>query len=547
MPVPRSTTRRPGVRAGLVLTATAAVVVGIATPSFATVTPAVLTLSSNAGPSAGGNTITATTPTYTTGTPPVLAPTFSGGASIEFQAVTSTATACASTYATAVTPTGTNGGIIVLPAVDLTIISANRIAMAIPTGFFSGASTTTPPKYNICAYSGTTSGSTLLAQTTSTGGQYSIGAQAGIGTVTPSAGSVQGGTTITVTGTSFPTTSSAISASIGGTPLLNITAVSPTSFTAVTPPHAVSGALPLTVTTAGGSVTKASMFTYSYGITVSPNSGPNSRATGTPIDVQGLGFSALTFANTDNPDDTNAHVYLVRGAYDSALSGQTKGVGETSECGSVLVVSDTELVCTMNLAASLDLTTSGTTAMNTHDVSATTSNTSTAVTGILPVLTAADVGQRAMGDGLVNGTTIFSQAGATAVLSLATGGSGTGAGTITIGAGTVAATATSGSANLTAISPSLSASDVGKVVTGTGIPAGTTILSQTGTAAVLSVAATSAATGSSGTFTIGNAVPVPIGTYTVTVVSNGAGDEQNDTNFTKSIISSGSTFTVADY
>ena len=163
------------------------------------------------------------------------------------------------------------------------------------------------------------------------------------------------------------------------------------------------------------------------------------------------------------------------------------------------------------------------------------------------MLTAADVGQRAMGDGLVNGTTIFSQAGATAVLSLATGGSGTGAGTITIGAGTVAATATSGSANLTAISPSLSASDVGKVVTGTGIPAGTTILSQTGTAAVLSVPATSAATGSSGTFTIGNAVPVPIGTYTVTVVSNGAGDEQNDTNFTKSIISSGSTFTVADY
>ena len=65
---------------------------------------------------------------------------------------------------------------------------------------------------------------------------------------------------------------------------------------------------------------------------------------------------------------------------------------------------------------------------------------------------------------------------------------------------------------------------------------------------MLSLPATGAATGAPGTVTITDSVPVPVGTYTVTIVSNGAGDEEtNDPAFQKSIISSGSTYTVADY
>jgi hypothetical protein len=546
MPVPKTTIGSRAARVGILLAVTAAAVLGTASPSFAAA-PVTLTPSSTQGPSAGGNTITATTPTYTTTTPPVLAPTFFAGTAVEFQvAATSTAT-CATTYATAVPPSSSTGGIIALPAVNLTIISANRLGITIPTGFFANTSTSAPPKYNICAYNGTTSTSALIAQTATTG-QYAIGVQATISSVVPSAGSAQGGTTITVNGLNFPTTSSAITATVGGLPLLNITAVSPTSFTAVTPPHAAGlTALPLSVTTAGGTATKPSAFTFSNGITVSPSTGPNTRAGGTPIDLQGLGFSALTFASTGNPDDTNAHIYLVRGAYDSTLSGQKKAAGEAVECGNVLVVSDTELVCTMNLAVSLDTNVSGTTAMTLHTVTGTTTATSTTLTVTVGALTAADVGQRVSGPGIVDGTTITSQTGTAAVLSLATGTTGVGTGTVTIGAGTAAATVTSGSTALTAVSPALTAADVGRAITGTGIAAGATIVSQTGTAAVLSAPGTSAATGSSSTVTIGTVAPVPVGTYTVTVVNSGAGNLQADPNFTQSIISSGSTFTVSDY
>ena len=550
MPVPRTTIRRHAGRIGIVLAVAAATVAGTALPSFAVTTPPTLTLSANQGPSGGGNTITATTPLYTATAPIVPAPTFSGGASIEFQAAATATTACAATYAATSAPTSAAGGVIALPAANLTIISANRISMTIPTGFFTGASTSAPPKYNICAYTGTASTATLLAQTTAAGGQYAIGAQATITAVTPSAGSAQGGTTITVTGTNFPTTSTAITASIGGTPLTNINAVSATSFTAVTPPHAVSlTALPLSVTTAGGTVTKANAFTYSNGITVSPNSGPNTRLGVTPIDVQGLGFSSLTFANTGLPDDTNAHVYLVRGAYDSTMSGAAKTVGEVAECANVLVVSDTEMVCSMNLVDSLDLTHSGAVLTTSHAVTGDTVATSATVSNISPVLTAADVGQRVSGTNIAAGTTItaISNGGATATLSANASATGTTT-AITVGAATFTATATSASTALTAVSPALTAADVGKVVTGTGIAANTTIVSQTGTAAVLSLPATGAATGAPGTVTITDSVPVPVGTYTVTIVSNGAGDEEtNDPAFQKSIISSGSTYTVADY
>ncbi len=52
------------------------------------------------------------------------------------------------------------------------------------------------------------------------------------------------------------------------------------------------------------------------------------------------------------PVDGNAHVYVVSGAYDGSNS--PKDNGEVGECVNVLVISDTELVCTVNTDESFD-------------------------------------------------------------------------------------------------------------------------------------------------------------------------------------------------
>jgi len=48
--------------------------------------------------------------------------------------------------------------------------------------------------------------------------------------------------------------------------------------------------------------------------------------------------------------------------------------------------------------------------------------------------------------------------------------------------------------------------------------------------------------------TVANAIPVPAGAYTLTVVNDGQVDANtNNTDYGQSVISSGSTFSVADY
>jgi hypothetical protein len=50
------------------------------------------------------------------------------------------------------------------------------------------------------------------------------------------------------------------------------------------------------------------------------------------------------------------------------------------------------------------------------------------------------------------------------------------------------------------------------------------------------------------TITISDAVPVPVGTYTMTVVSNGSVNAwPADSGYTQSVISGASTFTVSDF
>jgi hypothetical protein len=344
MHIARTTVRARSIRFLAVLGLAGAAVVGVATPSSAG-TPLTLTLSANQGPNNGGATITATTPV---GTSP-----FFPGVDVEFQPAT---VACSNNYTA---PTASNG-VVDVPFVML--LAPNRIAINLPN--FGSAALNT--KYNVCVYSSPNTSGVLLAQTTSATGQFTIGARANVFSVWPPSGSAQGGTTITVTGSGFPTTqpappaAPALTATLGGLPL-TVTLMSPTQFSAVTPAHAP-GTLPvaLVVTTGGGTTIFAKAFTYSNGITVSPATAPSTRTGGTAVYIQGAGFSALSFAMPGTVDDKNAHVYLVRGIYDPSSAGSTKRNGELVECASAMIISDTELLCTMYLQVSL--TASGATA-----------------------------------------------------------------------------------------------------------------------------------------------------------------------------------------
>jgi hypothetical protein len=110
---------------------------------------------------------------------------------------------------------------------------------------------------------------------------YTIGLTA----VSPASGPATGGTTLTLTGSGFAT---GATLSVGGVAATSCTVTSPTRMTCVTPENTV-GAKDVVVTTGGGSVTRASGFTYTIGLTgVSPSSGPATG--GTTVTLTGSGF-----------------------------------------------------------------------------------------------------------------------------------------------------------------------------------------------------------------------------------------------------------------
>jgi hypothetical protein len=232
----------------------------------------------------------------------------------------------------------------------------------------------TSSKYNVCVYPGTTiastgvAGSLLIASAT-----YTVANRATISGILPTSGPAQGGTVIAVTGNNFPFpftapvagAVAAITVSLGGVAVTPVTVASATRLTIIAPPHAA-GALPLTltVTTSGGSVPfpatgtvgNVGGFTYSNGIQISPSTGVSN--TLTDLDVLGVGFSALAFATVAaTPDIVGAHVYLVLGTYNPvglSAPGGNKTVGESAECTDVAVISDTELLCSLNLRKTID-------------------------------------------------------------------------------------------------------------------------------------------------------------------------------------------------
>jgi hypothetical protein len=333
-----SLTRRTtfGAVAALTLAAAAAGVVAAPAASAASVAG---TLSATSGPSAGGNTITMTTAT---------AKFVAGSTFASFQVKGTATAACAANYVAASTVSATAGAVLVTAP---KILSSTKLAITVPSGV-ALPSGSTALNWNLCVYNGNTTGSTsTTANIVIVNAAYSIAASPTITAISPTGGPALGGDTVTVTGTNFVT---GMSAKLGSATLTGVTVASNgNSFTAVVPAQA-SGAYNLSVTTPGGTKNKTTgnayvPYTYSNGIVISPNTTPTATAS-TDLDISGVGFASLDFSTTDGttPDNNKGHVYLVQGAYDSTDASSAKTVGEVGECVNVLVVSDTELVCTLN-------------------------------------------------------------------------------------------------------------------------------------------------------------------------------------------------------
>ncbi|GAB2617303.1 hypothetical protein Aab01nite_30540 [Paractinoplanes abujensis] len=250
-------------------------------------------------------------------------------------------------------------------ASDTVKISNNKATITVPPLPLSPSSAATT-RYNVCIYASSTANDPIIGSAT-----YSVAAPATLAStaVSPASGPALGGSTITVSGTGFPTTAGQISATLGGVALTNITPISSTSFTAVTP-YRASGTVALAVTTPAGTVTKQNAFTFSNGIVISPNTASNTLATSSNpvyVDVLGSNFLAQNFgsftAATDAPNgasaNANSQVFLVDGAYNAGTTTSVYTNGPVARCTGVVIISDSELICQLNLATGKLTSTTG--------------------------------------------------------------------------------------------------------------------------------------------------------------------------------------------
>jgi hypothetical protein len=308
----------------------------------------------------------------------------------------------------------------------------------------------------------------------------------------------------------------------------------------------------LTISTAVGSDTMANAFEYKNSIQVTPNTAPNTSAS-TDLDVQGTGFFNLSFGTSAS----DSHVYLVNGVYNPATGtgNSAKQNGAVAECASVLVFSDNELACTMNLTVAMNA--AGTLTPNGYRTAsdAVTTVSSNIVTSATAAFTQADVGKDLTptvdNTKIAANTTILAVLSPTqAVMSNTSVAAGT-AIAVSIGYTRTAVAVTAASGNtVTGASGAFLQADVGRYVTGTGVPANTVVLSvnDTGTTATLSNATTVSAPS---TVDLSSGNPVPNGAYNITVVSTGSTNAATAVNptipWSQTVVSSGSTFTVAPF
>ena len=341
----------------LTLAAGSVGVVGITSASAAS---QAATLSATSGKSGGGNTITASVGT---------AAFTAGNTFTEFQVAATATTKCTAGWQSVATVTPTAGVVDSSASANQRILTGSKLVVTVPSGV--ALPTVTPPAtpptsmtFNLCVYSSksapATGASNVLAEA-----KYTIAAQPTISDglsgnplpVKPAAGPALGGNTVQINGTGFVgSTAQPVSATLGGVALKILSVnTAGTLITATVPPRAAANGVSLVVNTLGGSVTQAAAYDFTNGIIVSPNTTPTNTAA-TDLDIQGAGFSTMDWTTTtgSTPDDAHAHVYIVSGAYD-ATGTTSKAHPETGECVNVLLISDTELVCTLNTAQAYDL------------------------------------------------------------------------------------------------------------------------------------------------------------------------------------------------
>ncbi|MEI6024038.1 MAG: IPT/TIG domain-containing protein [Phycisphaerales bacterium] len=185
---------------------------------------------------------------------------------------------------TAITITGTNftGASVTLGGVaptSVVVVSPTQITAVTPTGQSSSI--------NIVANLVVTT----LGGTVTKTGAFTYAAAPTLTSVTPSAGPLAAGTTLTLTGTNFL---AGATVKVGGVAATSVVVVSSTSITAVTP-AGTAGAKDVAVTTVGGVATKTTAFTYvalPTITTVAPISGPV--AGGTTITITGTNLTGAT-------------------------------------------------------------------------------------------------------------------------------------------------------------------------------------------------------------------------------------------------------------
>lgn len=426
-------------------------------------------------------------------------------------------------------------------------ITNNKVSITLPASAVVVGNSPTP--YNVCVYS---SASDTVGKLL-TNAVYTATVMPTVTRVLPNAGPALGGSPITVIGTNFPTAPGSITATLGGTALLNVTPVNDTSFTATTPMHPTGKDQALVVTTAAGSVNLASAYEYTYGITVTPNTAPNT-IPAIDVDITGVGFLTLPFANGPVASTTSdAHVYLVDGVYDATTAGaddveatSPKSNGPVTECIDVLVISDNELICSLQLshrlnplgtfapAAARTLTTDGVTVLGSPIVNSATAN-----------FTAADIGGPLSGTGIPANTTVVSVTSPTRAVLSANATASANNIAFTIGGAlrsAVVVAPTSPVSNV--ITGTFTTADIGRPIVATGIPAGTIVTGLTNTGATLSNVSNP-----SGNAALYAPAPVPNGAYNLTVVNDGTLNAAADLgeDYLQSTVSSGSTFTIAPF
>ncbi|GAA2706941.1 IPT/TIG domain-containing protein [Actinoplanes palleronii] len=215
-------------------------------------------------------------------------------------------------------------------------LSNTRAAVTVPPLPISNGQ---PTPYQVCFYANNTTGALLGSSV------YTAAIVATPSSVSPAAGPAAGGNTITVVGADFPTDPGRITATLGGAALTNIQSLSDKAFTALAPPHSVENNVALVVSTPAGTRALAGAYSYLNPIRVSPNTAPNTTPA-VDVSVLGTGLMGTNFGTGGNA----GRVFLVDGSYNGADAGAgVRANGPVAECLNVLVISDEELVCTLQL------------------------------------------------------------------------------------------------------------------------------------------------------------------------------------------------------